>query len=58
MEGLPAALSVAGHAGSTGGLALPAMVLTDITRLVKRQRRSEQGDKETQKQSQSLPLYL
>lgn len=34
VESLSAALSVAGHAGSTGSLALPPMVLTDVTGLV------------------------
>ncbi len=35
MERLPAALPVAGHAGSAGSLALPPVVLTDITGLVR-----------------------
>lgn len=33
MEGLPAAMFVAGHAGSSGGFALSALVLADVTRL-------------------------
>lgn len=37
MKGLSAALSVAGHAGPAGSLALPPVVLTDITGLVKQQ---------------------
>lgn len=43
VKSLSAALPVAGHAGSTGRLALPPMVLTDVTRLDSRghQRKTE-----------------
>lgn len=38
MESLSAALPVAGHAGSAGGLALPTMVLADVAGLVESER--------------------
>lgn len=45
MERLSAALSIAGHAGSAGGLALPPLVLTDVTCLVKQQRGGQRSQK-------------
>lgn len=42
MEGLPAAMFVAGHAGSRGCFALSALVLTDIARL-QRETRIKRG---------------
>lgn len=51
MERLPAALPVAGHAGSAGRLALPPMVLADVTRL---DSRAEAG---TRTRQSSLSLW-
>lgn len=42
MERLSAALSVAGHARAAGGLALPPVVLADITSLLKEHKRRVQ----------------
>lgn len=39
MESLSAALSIAGHAGSAGSLALPPMFLADVTGLVKEEKK-------------------
>lgn len=40
VEGLSAALSVAGHARPAGRLALPAVVLADVTSLWKQHKQS------------------
>lgn len=62
MESLSAALPVAGHAGSAGSLALPAVVLADVTGLAKQRRRREQKMKEQkmkeQKMCQLLLLFI
>lgn len=57
MESLSAALPVAGHAGSAGSLALPAVVLADVTGLAKQRRWREQKMKE-QKMCQLLLLFI
>lgn len=51
MERLPAALPVAGHAGAAGRLALPPVVLADVTRL---DSRAEAG---TRTRHSSLALW-